>query len=83
MSKERKRQTEDIRQFMAALHLRLKNGQVPTDREMKSLSHMFYERDKDPKKIHDLEMSHVIRGFEWGMIAMRQIIEGNNLPIEK
>ena len=39
---------------------------------------MFFERDKDIEQNFDLELSHVIRGFEWGMKAYRQLVEGSN-----
>ena len=71
--------TEDIKKYMAELHLSFVRGLLPTDKEIAILGRKFFERDKDIDKAWDLEMSHVIRGFEWGMKAMRQITEGNDL----
>jgi len=71
--------TEDIKKYMAELHLSVVRGSLPSDREIAILGKKFFERDKDTTKDWDLEMSHVIRGFEWGMRAMRQIQEGNDL----
>jgi len=70
--------TKEIKRYMRELHLSVNNS-LPSDREIKKLANLFFERDKDVRKDWDVEMSHVIRGFEWGMEAMRQIIEGNDL----
>jgi len=71
--------TEDIKKYMTELHLSFMKGSLPTDKEIAILGKKFFERDKDIAVTWDLEMSQVIRGFEWGMITMRQIIEGKNL----
>jgi hypothetical protein len=72
--------TEDIKKYMAELHLlSFFRGSLPSDKEIAILSNKFFERDKDKSKNFDLELSHVIRGFEWGMKVMRQIHEGNDL----
>lgn len=70
--------SDGIKTYMAELHQMFKSGQFPTDKQIVILGQKFYERDKEIDK-PDLEMMHVIRGFEWGMRAMRQICEGNNL----
>ena len=71
--------TDDIKKYMAELHLSVVRGSLPSDKQIAILGKKFFERDKDTTKDWDLEMSHVIRGFEWGMKAMRQIQEGNDL----
>ena len=48
-----------------------------SDKHIKLLAQMFSERDSDSS--YDVEMPHVMRGFEWGMSAMRQIINGTDL----
>ena len=74
-----KEHTESIENYMSELYLGTVIGSFPTDRQIAILGKMFYERDKDVDKTFDAEMSHVIRGFEWGMKAFRQIMEeGNN-----
>lgn len=65
--------TEDIKKYMDELHLSFVKGSLPTDKEIAILGKKFFERDKDIDKSWDLEMSQVIRGFEWGMKTMRQI----------
>jgi hypothetical protein len=69
-------QSNDIRKFMLDLH---ENKRPLSDKQIAILSRKFFDRDKDPKKSFDVEMSHVMHGFEWGMRAYRQIIEGNDL----
>ena len=71
--------TEDIKKYMSELHLSFVRGSLPTDKQIAILGKKFFERDKDIDKQWDLEMIHVIRGFEWGMRTMRQIAEGNDL----
>lgn len=71
--------SDDIKQYMAELHGLVKSGQMPSDKQIAILGQKFLERDKDIDKPVDVEMLHVIRGFDWGMKAMRQIFEGNNL----
>jgi len=71
--------SNDIKQYMAELNSLVKSGQMPSDQQIWILGQKFFERDKDIDAPVDIEMLHVIRGFEWGMRAMRQIIEGNNL----
>lgn len=73
------KKTDDIKNYMSELHISVKKGKYPTDREIQTLANKFNERDKDHTKNPDLEMIHVIRGFVWGMTAMRQISEGTNL----
>ena len=73
--------SDDIRKYMAKLHSATKEGTSPSNKEIAVLGKKFYERDKDVTKSFDLEMSHVIRGFEWGVKTMRQILVGNDLPI--
>ena len=70
--------TDAIKSYMAELRLGAVSGSLPTDKQIAILGKMFYERDKDIDKTFDEEMSHVIRGFEWGMKAFRQIMEEGN-----
>ena len=74
-----KERSEKIRAFMKKLHEYSKNGQMPSDKQIIQLGQKFFERDKNIDVKVDIEMLTVIRGFEWGMKAMRQIIEGNKL----
>lgn len=70
--------SEEIKQLMADYHSNLKLGKMISDKEIVVLSKAFYERDKKGGDI-DIELLDIMRGFVWGMSAMRQIVEGNNL----
>lgn len=48
-----------------------------TDKDCAILSNLFYQRDKSSDT--DIEMMQVQRGLNWGLLLMRQIIEGTNL----
>ena len=73
-----KQRTEAIDKYMAELRLSIVSGSLTTDKQIAILGKMFFERDKDIEQNFDLELSHVIRGFEWGMKAYRQLVEGSN-----
>lgn len=69
--------TEEIRALTTNLHQRFINeGTLPTFEEKHRIIKLFKERDTDKTLPYDLEMSHVMRGFEWGFNAMLNIIEG-------
>lgn len=48
-----------------------------SDRDLGQLSLLFYDRDKESET--DIEMMHVQRGINQGLLLFRQIIEGVNL----
>ena len=66
-----KERTEAIKTQMSAM-----KGKPPSDVDIARLAAKFFERDRDITKPFDLEFSHVMRGFEWGMRVMREIQHG-------
>ena len=72
------RKSEVIKEYMRLLHGKVLEGELPDANEIDKLTLMFHERDRKPG-VFDQELFYVMRGVAWGMTAMRQIVEGNDL----
>jgi hypothetical protein len=74
--------TEEITIYMKELRKKwLKEGEIG-DRDIAILSQMFMKRDypiPEDKSFPSIEGIHCMRGFTWGAMVFRQIVEGHGL----